>query len=123
MKLALLTISAALCCGFASGASAMANDGHKAAKTRIEAEFKDAKGKCKAIHGNARNVCMAEAKGRNEVAKAELEQQYEPSPRHEAKVKSEKAEAGYKVARQKCEDLKGNAKDVCKKDAKAAFKA
>jgi hypothetical protein len=32
-----------------------------------------------------------------------------------------KAEADYDVAKEKCDDQSGNAKDVCKKDAKAAF--
>ena len=32
-----------------------------------------------------------------------------------------KADATYEVAKERCDDLSGNAKDVCKKDAKAAF--
>ena len=31
-----------------------------------------------------------------------------------------RAEADYEVAKEKCDDLSGNTKDVCKKDAKAA---
>ena len=32
-----------------------------------------------------------------------------------------KADATYEIAKERCDDLTGNAKDVCKKDAKTAF--
>ena len=32
-----------------------------------------------------------------------------------------RADANYEVAKEKCDDLAGNAKDVCVKEAKAAF--
>ena len=41
-----------------------------------------------------------------------------PEARRDAAKK--KAEAEYNVAKEKCDDLSGNAKDVCVKDAKAA---
>ena len=53
----------------------------------------------------------------------ELEAQYKPTPKHDDKVKTEKAVAAYRLAREKCGDLRGNAKDVCKKDAKAGYVA
>jgi len=34
---------------------------------------------------------------------------------------AEKATAEYKVAKEKCDNLAGNAKDVCEKEAKARF--
>ena len=33
-----------------------------------------------------------------------------------------KADAEYDVAKERCDDLAGNAKDVCQKDAKAALR-
>lgn len=44
-----------------------------------------------------------------------------PEARRDAARK--KAGAEYNVAREKCDDLSGNAKDVCVKDAKAARSA
>jgi hypothetical protein len=35
-------------------------------------------------------------------------------------VRTAKADAAYELAKEKCDDLSGNAKDVCQKDAKAA---
>jgi hypothetical protein len=55
------------------------------------------------------------------VPKMATQEEIAPSPRLEAEAKTEKAEADYKVAKQKCDDLSGNAKDVSKKDAKAAY--
>lgn len=123
MKQTLLSIAAALCLGLAgsAGAAAMSKAEYQAQKDRIQADYKVDRDKCGPLKGNAQDICKAEAKGKYDVSKAELEAQYEPSPRHEAKVKTEKADADYKVARQKCQDLSGNPKDVCQKDAKAAY--
>jgi hypothetical protein len=63
---------------------------------------------------------MAEAKGAEKVAKAELEAQYKPSPRNDEKLAVAKADAAYDVAKERCDDQSGNGKDVCIKDAKAA---
>ena len=51
--------------------NAGAKDEYKADKDRIEAEYKDAKAKCKSMTGNAKDVCMAEAKSNEKVAKAQ----------------------------------------------------
>lgn len=52
--------------------------------------------------------------------KAELDARYKPSDKAAYKARVAKADADYEVAREKCDDLSGNAKDVCVKDAKAA---
>jgi hypothetical protein len=121
MKRTLGPLAFALCLGFAGSAGAAATKVDKAQKDRIEADYKAAKDHCKDLKGNAQDICKVEAKGNYHVAKAELEAQADPSPRHDAKVKTEKAEAAYQLAKEKCDDLNGNAKDVCRKDAKAAF--
>ena len=54
-----------------------------------------------------------------ESFKAELEQQYKPSDSNARKVEEEKVKAKYDVAKEKCEDLKGDAKSACEKQAKA----
>lgn len=46
-----------------SGAHAMSRDEYKAEKERIEANYKASKAKCDALSGNAKDVCMKEAKG------------------------------------------------------------
>ncbi len=70
---------------------------------------------------NAQDICKVEAKGKYKVAKAEMEAKTEPSPSNDAKVRTEKADAAYQLAKEKCDDMKGDAKNSCQKDAKAAF--
>ena len=65
-------------------------------------------------------MCEKEAKGKEHVAKAELKAQHEPTPRNQEKAREARADADYDVAKEKCDDLSGDAKSTCKKDAKAA---
>ena len=75
IKLTLPTLALALCCGFAGSVGAMDKDAHKAAQTRIEAEYRGAKAKCESMKGHARNICKDDAKGRHQLAKAELKRE------------------------------------------------
>ena len=93
---------------------------HKAAKDQISADYKAAKAQCNTLMGNAKDVCEKEAKGREKVAEAELAYRGDASERHRHNLAKAKADAEYDVAKEKCDDLKGNPKDVCVKDAKAA---
>lgn len=86
----------------------------------IETEHKSDKTNCKSLSGNANDICMAEANGKEKVAKADLNARNKNTneARYEALVA--KAEADYSVAKEKCDDQAGNVKDVCLKEAKAA---
>ncbi|GAA4355174.1 hypothetical protein GCM10023165_47050 [Variovorax defluvii] len=119
MKKHLLMLAIASSCLIAGQAGAMTKDEYKAAKDKIEANYKADKAKCDALKDNAKDVCNKEAKGKENVAKAELEQQYKPSDSNARKVEEEKVKANYEVAKEKCDDLKGDAKDACEKQAKA----
>lgn len=116
---------AALCLGFAGTAFAadaptMSKEAHKAAQDKIEATYKADRKACEGMKGNAKDICQAEAKGKEKVAKAELEAQYKPGPKTDEKVKAAKADADYAVAKEKCDDQKGNARQACQKEAKTA---
>ena len=115
---ALLTL--ALVCMAGTSAQAMTKEEHKVQKERIEADYKVAKTKCATLEANAKDICQAEAKSVEKIAKAELEAQYKPSARADKKVKEAKAEGAYEVAKEKCDDLKDAAKATCVKDARAA---
>lgn len=122
----LTSLAVAIAFGLAGAAFAadnttgMSKDQYKEAKDKIEAQYKTDKAACDPMKGNAKDVCKAEAKGKEKVAKADLEQQYKPSPRNEQKARDAKADADYDVAKEKCDDMKGDAKSACKKEAKAA---
>jgi hypothetical protein len=107
---------------FSAGAMAqrMSNTDYKAAKTKAGAEYKTDKAACASFSGNAKDICVAEAKGKEKVAKADLEAAYTPTRKTQYKARVAKAEADYAVAREKCDDKAGNLKDVCVKEAKAA---
>ncbi|MBO9649907.1 MAG: hypothetical protein J7605_15475 [Variovorax sp.] len=120
MKKHLLMIAiASTCCLVAGQASAMTQDEYKVAKEKIEADYKVDKKQCDTLKDNAKDVCHKEAKGKEAVAKAELEQQYKPSDKHARDVQEEKIKANYEVAKEKCDDLKGDSKSACEKQAKA----
>jgi len=122
MKHTFITLAIVACCGFAGSAgAAMSQAEYKAQKDRVEADYKAAKDRCKTLKDNAQDICTVEAKGNEKMAKAELEAQYKPSPRNDEKLKIAKADAAYELAKEKCDDLSGNGKDVCRKDARAAF--
>jgi membrane-associated HD superfamily phosphohydrolase len=122
MKQTLVTFAVAACCAFAGTAgAAMTKEEYKAQNDKIEADYRAANDICKALKANAQDICKAEAKGKEKIAKAQLEASIAPSPRAEEKVRMAKANANYDVAKERCGDLSGNAKDVCKKEAKAAF--
>jgi hypothetical protein len=106
----------------ASGAFAatMNNADYKAGKDRISADYKADKAACDSFSGNAKDICVEQAKGKESVAKAELEANYSGKTADFAKVAVAKADANYAVAKEMCDDKGGNAKDVCVSEAKAA---
>ena len=98
----------------------MTKDQAKAAHDRIEATAKADKAKCEGLKANAEDVCEAEAKAKEKVAKAELDAKYDKSPRKQRKVEEVKAEGEYEVAKVKC-DAQMKDDDACKKQAKAQY--
>ena len=125
MSKLLISLLAAAGIAFAGASNAadnktMSRDAYKADKDKIEAQYKSEKDHCSSLSGNAKDVCQAEAKGHEKVAKAELEANYKNTDKARIDARVAKADADYDVAKEKCDDLKGNDKDVCVKQAKAA---
>lgn len=104
----------------ALAADAMSKDQYKAEKDRIEAEAKAGREKCKNMSGNAKDVCMAEAKGSQKLAKAELDARQKDSAKARYNVTVAKAGMEYDVAKEKCDDRTGKDKSACVKEARAA---
>ena len=92
---------------------------YKAARDKISADYKTDRAACDAMKDNAKDVCVEEAKGKEKIAKAELDQKQKPSDGNARKVAEAKVEARYEVAKEKCDDQKGDAKNACVKEAKA----
>lgn len=92
---------------------------YQASHARISSEQKSGKEGCNSLSGNARDICVTEVNGQHRVALAELESSYKPTAKNKSQIPVAKAEAAYAVAIQRCDDLAGNAKDICVKEAKS----
>jgi hypothetical protein len=91
------------------------------AKKDADAQYKTAKDACASLSANAKDICVAEAKGNHDVARAEVDAAYKHTPKAREQARVAHAEANYKVAVERCDDLAGNPKDVCVKEAKSAL--
>lgn len=74
---------------------------------------------CSSLSGNAKDICAAEAEGKHSIAKADVRAAYENTPKARETARVAHAQANYNVVIEKCDDLAGNRKDVCVKEAKA----
>ena len=108
---------------FAGSSFALTKNEYEVEKDRIEAAYKSAKAQCDKLSGNAEDICEEEAKGKRNIARAELEQQREPSDKNARAVELAKAKATYEVAEERCDDLQGEAEDRCEREARAAYDA
>lgn len=121
LNIKVIAVSAVLTFSTAAIAEGMSKTDYKAAKDKIGAEYKAAHANCASLSGNASDICKADAKGKEKLAEAELKAVYEPTQKHTYEARVAKADADYGVAVEKCDDLAGNAKDVCVKEAKAGL--
>ena len=97
----------------------MSKDAYDTAVRNAESQYKIDKDACASRTGNAKDICMAEANGREKVAKADAEAGYKNTPKAREDARVARAEADYGVAKEKCDELSGNSKDVCVKEANA----
>ncbi len=114
-----MAIGVGICAG--AIAQSMPKVQYKSANAAIAAENKAARAACgRSLSSNAKNICNAEASGREKVAKAELEAKYKPSQERSYRVHVARANSDYSVAKELCNYAAANAKHVCVKEAKAA---
>jgi hypothetical protein len=114
-----LLLASLLAIGGAAAADMSSTD-LKAEKDRIAADYKADKASCDSLSGNAKDICSKQAEGKENVANADLQYRRTGSAGDRGKLAKAKAEATYEVAKEKCDDMSGNAKDVCVKEAQAA---
>jgi len=99
----------------------LTKDGYAEARRSADAQYKVDREACSSRSGNAKEICIAEAKGRNDIARAEAAVAYENTPVTRENLRVARARATHDVALEKCDDLAGNPKEVCVKEAKAAL--
>jgi hypothetical protein len=99
----------------------MSKQAYTLAKKNADAQYKIDNEACSSLNGNAKDVCVAEAKGKDSMAKADAEAAYKNTPKARENARDAHAQASYDVSIEKCDDLAGNRKDVCVTEAKAAL--
>jgi len=106
---------------FSAGAMAQAlsQDEYKSVTDRIASDYEVGKKSCEELAGNTKDICLAKVVGRERVANAELDARQEPTAEKLLDAAGVRAEAASAVAREKCDALAGNTKDVCVKEAEA----
>jgi hypothetical protein len=107
---------------FASAAVQAANfskASYDSAKADIKATYKAERENCGALAGNAKDICVEQAKGREAVALAQLEYNYTGKAADERKLYTVRADTRYELAKERCDDLGGDAKDVCLRQARS----
>jgi hypothetical protein len=121
MKLTTLAVAVTLGLSVSAHAGLLSKDEIKRENLRISADFKSQKQACDTRSGNAKDICLAEAKGNEKVAKADLDARDKGTAKARQDALIARADADYDVAKERCDDFAGNTKDVCLKDAKAAL--
>src|ERR1700748_1034520 len=98
---------------------ALTTDDVKAQKVRIEEQYDQAQARCRRVQGHARELCNEQARGERDVQQAELQFQAEPTGDNDQKLRIARANAGFALSMVRCKDLDGQARDVCRKDARS----
>lgn len=110
---------------FMFSTSASAAMGSKAEYDQAKAEAKQshdtAKEQCKSLKDNAEDVCKATAKLEHVKKEASAEAKYKGTDKAAHNARVDIAKARRDLAEEQCDDKAGNDKDVCKKEAKAAY--
>jgi hypothetical protein len=93
---------------------------YKTTVSQADADYKAAKEACKARQGNDKDVCMKEAKAAHVKTTADAKAKRKAGAAM-ADAHEDKNDANYKVAKEKCDAMSGDPKDVCIRDAKMKY--
>ncbi|MEO8626568.1 MAG: hypothetical protein ABI612_00500 [Betaproteobacteria bacterium] len=119
-KLTCKIATLALCAGISAAAlAATSAEEYKASLLRTDADYRVAREKCDAMAGTTKSICVAESKAAEKRAKADAEATYKNTDRARYDARIAGAEADYMVAKERCQEKAGNARDVCVQEAKA----
>ena len=117
---ALLLIGTLLCTPLLAQTATPTKAEVAARKTAIGESYKAAKAACASLKANAKDVCREEAKAKEKDERAELVFSESGRPADGTRMRVVKADGIYEVAKERCDDASGNAKDGCRQEAKAA---
>ena len=112
-------IAAALIAAPAMSFAKLTHEEYKTRKDSIEQRYDAAKDQCKSLSGNGNDVCKAQAVADKDIAVADLDAQDKNTQSARTDAAKQRAKSTYDVSVEKCGNLAGNSKDVCKTTAKA----
>jgi hypothetical protein len=93
--------------------SLMTRQDYVVAVQSIEAQTRFALAGCRALSGRNKEICKAQARAEDRILKAELDARYQGTAAAESAVEAVRLKAQYTVARARCVDLSGDARDSC----------
>jgi hypothetical protein len=128
----LLTAGAAIVIGLTLSATAPADEVSRENKRaadlkydetvrQAKADYKAARAKCDNLGGNDKDVCVKEAKAAETAAISDAKAA-KKNAGASADAHADKREAEFKVAKEKCDSMSGNSKDICEKEAEAKYR-
>jgi len=125
IKLSKVARAAALCLStlaLAAGAQAAGDkSAYEQARTSAKSTYDADKKRCDTLADNAKDICEKEVKAARVKTEMQAEAAWKGTPKARTDATEKMAKADYEVAKERCDDLNGNAKDVCEKEAKAAM--
>lgn len=95
-------------------------DEFNAGVARADAELLADRAACDKLAGNLRDVCREQARGKELVAKAELDLAHTGTRKSQDKLTTVRMDTAYNVARTQCNDKTGTAKTQCTREAQTA---
>ncbi len=96
---------------------------YKALTDQAAATYKQARAACDGQAGNAKKVCVEEARVARAKAESDAVAQHRNTPRELSKARKEVANAEYDLAKARCGERSGADKTTCMTDAKARQRA
>ena len=128
----LLTAGAAIVIGMTLSATAPADETSRENKRaadlkydrtvrQAKADYKVARAKCNNLRGNDKDICMKEAKAAETTSMSSAKAAKKNAGAN-AEAHADSRSAEFKAAKQKCESMSGDAKDICKKEAEARYR-
>ncbi|RJG14559.1 BON domain-containing protein [Massilia cavernae] len=118
-------LAAAIGTSFAAQAAESPSDpaAYRNMTQKAAADYKAATSTCASMSGNARKVCVEEAKVARARAEADAVAQYKDTKKDRTKARTSLADADYSLAKTKCADMSGAEKDSCKSTARSVHTA
>lgn len=97
----------------------MSSSEHEAKRIEIQAKYRDARVRCAAERGNAREICEASVTAEERVALADLESAFSGTAAARERARLERIESAYSVSLQRCDDREVADRKRCHDEAAA----